>query len=134
MKLSRKGLSIYLLVLFCAVPCFIVGGEVLGLLGQNGGPQWNFYGGEAPERAGGETFSLIGAANLLYTHTALETRNQNHKASRLFVVGFMVMLFFGLQKLVIYVIKNSFCHIFNFLRCLAVSLLLSGQAPPLPVF
>jgi hypothetical protein len=35
-----------------------------------------------------------------------------------------------LQRLIIYVIKSSFCRIFNFLHCLAASLLLSGQAPP----
>jgi hypothetical protein len=36
-----------------------------------------------------------------------------------------------LQRLVICITKSSVCRIFNFLHWLAVSLVLSGQAPPL---
>jgi hypothetical protein len=100
-----------------------MGGGVWGAPGDGGGPR----------QAGGESAGLITVAKVWYAQNALETRNQNHKAFRLcVVVFFMVMFFFGLQRLVIYVIKNSVCHIFNFfLYLLAVSLLLSGQAPPL---
>jgi hypothetical protein len=89
-------------------------------------------GGDGPRQTGGGSAGFITVAKMWYAQNAFETRNQNHKAFRPCVVVFlMVMFFFGLRRLVIYVIKSSVCHIFNFfLYLLAVSLLLSGQAPP----
>jgi hypothetical protein len=120
MKLPRRVLGVGLLVLFCAAPCFPAGGETAG----------ESPGEERQERAG-ESSGLIRAANVLYAQGAFQTRSQSHKALRFFVMVLLSISFLGMHRLLIWVIKNSFCHIFNFLRCLAVSLLLSGQAPPL---
>jgi hypothetical protein len=130
MKRLCKVLSVYLLVLFCAAACFIVSGGIPGFLPEGDFPQGSMEGKEEPKRGGGESFGLVAATNLLYAQGASGARTQNHKAVRLSVVALLVMFLFCLQRLFVCVIKNSCCHIFNFLRCLAVSLVLCGHAPP----
>jgi small-conductance mechanosensitive channel len=131
MKALRTILGIYLLVLFCAAPCLIAGGEIPGFLPEGGFPPGNLNGKERPEKSRGEISGLITATSEWYAKSVPETKKQNHRALRLCAALFLVMFLFSLQRLVIYITKNSFCRIFNFLRCLAASLVLSGHAPPL---
>jgi hypothetical protein len=118
LKLAWKVLGMFL-VLLCAAPCVVVGGETPGLPPGDG----------RPKQTGWGSSSLIAATGIWYAQGALETRNQNHKAIRLFVAGLLFTLFLGSQRLILHVIKSSCCRICNFLHCLAASLLLSAQAP-----